>query len=100
MLAFAGTVVPILRYSARRRIAELKREFGFCDQPIPTEVTTHVSSANADEIILLLKSLAPSVVVFNGTRIIANACSNTSLIIFTAHIAIFLVEGALAVRSP
>jgi methionyl-tRNA formyltransferase len=70
-VAFAGVVVPLLRRSSRGRVAELKRRFGYCDQAISTDVAVRVSSANSDETVRLLNSLAPSVVLINGTRIIA-----------------------------
>lgn len=68
---FKLTVERALRRRCARRIAEIKREFGLDDRPIPSAALSHVPSVNAPETIEHLRALAPSVVVVNGTRIIA-----------------------------
>ncbi|HYG28335.1 MAG TPA: formyl transferase [Caulobacteraceae bacterium] len=56
---------------ARRRIEEIKAQYGMDDAPPPEALVTRVPSANADETIELLRSLQPKVVVVNGTRILS-----------------------------
>lgn len=58
------------------RIRDLISKFGLVDAPIPAEVVVHVESVNDLATIDLLKSLAPDVVVVNGTRIISERVLN------------------------
>ena len=68
-LLFMAGVVPLLRRAGRRRVAEILRSHGLRDEPLPP--TAHrVPSANAEAARALLRSLAPAVVVVNGTRIL------------------------------
>jgi folate-dependent phosphoribosylglycinamide formyltransferase PurN len=68
-LAFSMLAVPLLRLQGRRRVAEILRQYGLHDRPIP-EPLHRVRSANAPETLDLLRSLDPNVVVVNGTRIL------------------------------
>jgi len=71
----AGQVLFVLyarlteRFSKARR-AEILRTNGL-SRDRPSAGLTPVASANSDAVIALLKSLAPSVVVVNGTRILS-----------------------------
>lgn len=69
---FAAAVVPALRRSGRERIAQIRRDAGLDDSPIRGRVL-RVGSVNSEETRALLRSMAPSVVVVNGTRVIEPA---------------------------
>jgi methionyl-tRNA formyltransferase len=60
-----------LRARSRRRVAQIKREFGLCDEPISEPDIVHVDSINSAEAIQQLQRLNARVIVVNGTRIIA-----------------------------
>lgn len=70
-LLFQLFVVPLLRLKGRERIDAIKMEFRLDSRPVDSGRTIHVPSVNSDECIDALRRLAPSVVVVNGTRIIA-----------------------------
>jgi folate-dependent phosphoribosylglycinamide formyltransferase PurN len=66
---FMGTVVPLLRRRGRARVEEICREHGLHRGEIPAEVV-RVGSVNDSAAREALATLAPRVVVVNGTRII------------------------------
>jgi phosphoribosylglycinamide formyltransferase-1 len=68
-LAFIALVLPVLRYRARTRIHAILADAGL--DPTPIAGATMVPSVNAPETVELLRSLAPEVVIVNGTRIIS-----------------------------
>ncbi len=68
--AFAGVAVPLLRASARERLAALRHRLG-ADRPVPEEAILRVPSVNAPECVAALRDLAPAVVVLSGTRIVS-----------------------------
>lgn len=68
-LLFMTGVVPLLRRTERRRVAEILHAHGLRDEPLPASAH-RVSSANCAEARALLRSLDPAVVVVNGTRIL------------------------------
>jgi folate-dependent phosphoribosylglycinamide formyltransferase PurN len=70
-VAFRLAVVPWLKATSRRRKAEIIRQYGLDASTIPAAKLTKVVSVNSDETIRVLQELQPSVVVVNGTRIIA-----------------------------
>jgi phosphoribosylglycinamide formyltransferase-1 len=69
--AFVLLAMPLLRRRSRRRITEILRSSGLDSTPV--EGALEVESVNSPETIFLLTRLAPSVVVVQGTRIIARA---------------------------
>lgn len=66
---FAGVATPLLRLRARARLHRIVGEHGLDDAPLPPSVH-RVASANSTEARELLQTLAPTVVVVNGTRIL------------------------------
>lgn len=68
--AFVALAVPVLRALSRRRLRELTERLG-SGRPIPEEAIMRVPSANSPACIDLLRTLAPDVVVVNGTRILS-----------------------------
>ena len=70
-MAFVGLAMPVLKWSARDRIAHLLREFDLDVSEIPG--VTSVDSVNSPATLELIRSLDPDVVVVNGTRIIAKS---------------------------
>jgi folate-dependent phosphoribosylglycinamide formyltransferase PurN len=67
---FMGGAVPLLRARGKTRIQEIKAEHKLDDSPISGPVHG-VGSANDQAVIDLIRSLDPSVVVVNGTRILS-----------------------------
>lgn len=66
---FMTALLPFLRRNGRRRVEAILGEHGLRDDPLPP--TAHrVPSANSARARELLRELAPSVVVVNGTRIL------------------------------
>jgi hypothetical protein len=65
---FVGLVVPFLQLTCRGRIRELEKEMA--GMPVPDALLHRVASINSPEAVSLLRSLAPSLVVVWGTRII------------------------------
>jgi folate-dependent phosphoribosylglycinamide formyltransferase PurN len=70
-LLFKAMVVKPLELASRRRIRDIKRRFALDDRAIPSSYRIDVDSINSPEAIEHLRALEPSVVVVNGTRIIA-----------------------------
>jgi folate-dependent phosphoribosylglycinamide formyltransferase PurN len=68
-VAFMATVVPLLGLTSRRRVRDIKMKYSLNDSPIP-EPVHHVRSANSSEARALLRSMDPTVIVVNGTRIL------------------------------
>jgi methionyl-tRNA formyltransferase len=68
-LMFTVLAQPVLNATARSRVAEIRREFGLCDDPI-AEPVVNVPSVNSDEAREALRGLAPRVIVVSGARII------------------------------
>lgn len=61
----------LLGRGSRPRIEQLLRRHGLSDAPIPTQMITHVASANDRGVVNRLRQLAPQAVVVNGTRILS-----------------------------
>lgn len=66
---FRLLLVPILNRVGKRRIEEIKRQYGLDDSSV-TEGAIRVPSVNSEDLRQLLRELNPDVVVVNGTRII------------------------------
>jgi folate-dependent phosphoribosylglycinamide formyltransferase PurN len=69
-IVFAKCIVPMLKRETARRRADILRQYGMDESPIPTEYVTDVRSVNDVEVATLLQNLSPAVVVVNGTRIL------------------------------
>ena len=65
---FLLVVVPLLRRSSKRRVAEIKNEYQM-REGLPKNII-RVSSVNSEEARERLREIAPRVIVVNGTRII------------------------------
>jgi folate-dependent phosphoribosylglycinamide formyltransferase PurN len=70
-IAFSFLVVPFLGMTGRKRIAVLKKQFGFNDKPIPEEKIKRFDTVNDAGCIDLLKNIQPAIVLVSGTRIIS-----------------------------
>jgi len=70
-VAFITVVMPVLRRSSRRRVRDILTGSGLEVGDIPS--VRPVVSVNDRATPLLLRELAPAVVVINGTRIIADS---------------------------
>ncbi len=70
-IAFVTVALPLLRRASRARAAEILSGAGLDTAPLTG--VRHVASVNAPETTALLRELDPTVVVVNGTRIIADA---------------------------
>ena len=68
-LLFITLANPVLRRQGARRVESIKREYGLDDSPVLGTVY-QVDSVNSPATRELLRDLAPTVVVVNGTRII------------------------------
>jgi folate-dependent phosphoribosylglycinamide formyltransferase PurN len=69
-LLFMAVALPWLRRQSARRVEAIKREHALDDSPFTGRVL-HVESVNTEQTRQLLRTLAPAVVVVNGTRIIS-----------------------------
>lgn len=72
-IKFSLFVVPFLASEARSRMAEIKKQYGFGNTPIPGGIVTRVSSINDDQVSGLIKNAAPDYVVVWGTRILSKS---------------------------
>lgn len=70
-ILFQLTIVPVLRRSSRRRIAEIKTQYMLNDSPIDESKIFRVKSVNSKKSRQFLEELKPDVIVVVGTRIIA-----------------------------
>lgn len=69
-MAFMAVVVPALRWSGRKRIAEIMNSAGLDEAPINAPVIA-LDSVNSDSTRMHLCRLRPDLVVVSGTRIIS-----------------------------
>ena len=67
---FMTGVLPLVRYSSRRRARQIFAERRLNTAEIPQEHVFHTPSLNSDATIAILRRFAPQVVVVNGTGII------------------------------
>lgn len=70
-IAFLTLLRPILRVTAKRRIAQICDELNLNRTAIPQESISRVASVNAAETIDIINRLDPKVIVVKGTRIIS-----------------------------
>jgi folate-dependent phosphoribosylglycinamide formyltransferase PurN len=68
-VAFMTLALPLIRRAARARIDQIRQQHGLNDSAIP-EPVERVASINTERARELIRSIDPSVVVVNGTRII------------------------------
>lgn len=68
---FQSIVVSYLRRKSRKRLGEIREVFGLDNSPIDKSKIVDVESVNSDRTRALLEETNPTVVVINGTRIIA-----------------------------
>ncbi len=70
-VGFQGLLVPLLRRRSAARRADILAQHGLNPTAPPPHLTTQVASVNAPETQRLLEQYQPTLVVVNGTRIIA-----------------------------
>jgi len=88
-IVFAKCVVPLLKQETSWRRADILRQYGLDETPIPPERVVDVLSVNDVEVIALLQKLSPQVIVVNGTRILAEKLLNaTSGVFLNTHVGI------------
>jgi folate-dependent phosphoribosylglycinamide formyltransferase PurN len=69
-ILFAKCIVPLLKLESTRRRADIFRQYGLDEAPIPKERVIDVRSVNEAQNVALLQKLSPKVIVVNGTRIL------------------------------
>jgi len=69
-VSFVTAALPVLRWRGRHRIDEIVTGAGLATVPYPG--AHHVESVNDQESIRLLRTMHPTVIVVNGTRIISS----------------------------
>jgi hypothetical protein len=79
-IVFAKCIVPLLRRETAERRADILREYGMNEAPIPAQCVVDVASVNDTRTVTLLKELAPRVVVVNGTRILEEKLLNVAIV--------------------
>ena len=77
-IVFAKCIVPLLRQGTSRRRADIFRQYGLDETPIPVERVIDVPSINDVETIAVLQKLSPKVIVVNGTRILEEKLLNAT----------------------
>jgi folate-dependent phosphoribosylglycinamide formyltransferase PurN len=88
-IVFAKCIVPLLRRETAERRADILREYGMNEAPIPAQCVVDVASVNDTRTVTLLKELAPRVVVVNGTRILEEKLLNVATGVFlNTHVGI------------
>src|SRR5467141_2542307 len=86
---FMTGVLPLVRYSSRRRARQIIAEHRLNTAEIPQERLIHTPSLNSDATIAILRRLAPQVVVVNGTGIIQERVLNSISVPFiNTHVGI------------
>lgn len=74
-VAFVVLAMPLLRWHARPRIAQILSEAHL--DPRPVRSALHVASVNSEEAISILRHERPSIVVVHGTRVISSDVLDT-----------------------
>lgn len=70
--------IRMIRFFSKNRTAEIIRNYAICGKEINKSKLKRVTSINSQEVIDLLKSVNPDIVVINGTRIISKDVLNCS----------------------
>lgn len=88
-IVFAKCLIPLLRWEASRRRADILLQYELDETPIPVEHVIDVRSVNDVETVTLLQKLSPQVIVVNGTRILEEQLLRaTSAVFLNAHVGI------------
>lgn len=88
-IIFAKCIVPLLRQETSRRRADILRQYGLDETPIPAERVIDLLSVNDIEVVALLQKLSPQVIVVNGTRILEEKLLNaTDGVFLNTHVGI------------
>jgi len=88
-IVFAKCLIPLLRRETALRRADILRQYGMDDAPIPAECVIDVRSVNDVQTEALLRKLSPRVIVVNGTRVLEEKLlSATSGVILNTHVGI------------
>ncbi len=70
-IVFQGFFSPLIRICARSREKKLLKIYSFSESAIPEGRIVNVSSVNDTDTINLLKTINPTLIIVNGTRIIS-----------------------------
>ena len=81
-IMFSMIIVPAIRIFSKKRIAQLKDQYNFDENPIPAARKVHFPSVNDEDCNKLLKELDPDVVIVNGTRIISKKVLDSTKAVF------------------
>jgi folate-dependent phosphoribosylglycinamide formyltransferase PurN len=88
-IVFAKIIIPLLRWETAGRRAEILRQYGLNEAPIPAEHVIDVRSVNDLQTVALLQKLSPQVIVVNGTRILEeNLLNAVGGIFLNTHVGI------------
>lgn len=75
-IVFAKCIIPFLRWESSPRRAQLIRQYGMDEAPVPAGCVIDVPSVNDVKTMVLLQKLSPQVIVVNGTRILEEKVLN------------------------
>ncbi len=79
----------VIRWLSAERIAVIKRDHGLDCAGYPSEKVTAVENVNDDQVVQLLRRIAPDAVVVNGTRIISErVLAATDAVFLNTHVGI------------
>lgn len=73
---FQLIIVKVLNFLSAKRKAAILQANGLQHLPLPSSLVKSVQSVNDDQCLQLLKEIAPSLVIVNGTRIISRTILN------------------------
>lgn len=88
-ILFQLTVPRVLGKSSKKRIQEIKSQYGLDASDIPSQKIKNVPSVNSKECIAFLQKEKPDLIIVNGTRIISKKvlnCIDTTF--FNTHVGI------------
>ncbi|MEO9021694.1 MAG: formyl transferase [Ginsengibacter sp.] len=74
---FQFTIAQYLNFTSTKRKHEILRHYGLDKTQLPPEKVIRLKSINDTECIVLLKKIAPEIVIVNGTRIISKEILNS-----------------------
>ncbi|MBT8308957.1 MAG: formyl transferase [Flavobacteriaceae bacterium] len=69
-ILFQAGYLKILNALSKKRISEIKAEFGISEEPLPEDLIINVPWVNSDECLKTLNDLNPDIIIVNGTSLI------------------------------
>jgi methionyl-tRNA formyltransferase len=79
---FSILIVPVLNFSSKKRIREIKDLYKVDETEIPETKKNRISSVNDDKCIKIIAEINPDIVLVNGTRIISRRLLESTKAIF------------------